>query len=638
VKHRLPPARSQSALAALAAVAARSMAIPALTLVAAIVALIVPSIASIGCAKVTAVNNNGTGGGGGRGNAGTGGSFVPTVGMCTGQCTDFPAEPVIDTNSSPAVPANPGSMFSGTPPASGGPCVVEPEDDTLFPNNWLRPRVKFTGAGGKLVQITMKAPNQSQTLTAYTMNDHWELPKAIWGALRFHQITDKVTVTVWVQGGGASQVTFRTAPVPAGGNLIFWAANPTTVDIDAHMCQPPNPIDKCATGTKLLGFSVGDESTIPVLQIPQVKQPSKVDSGNPAPVTCIGCHSGMPDSGFVTFVDSYPWRAATASVQSAATQGNIFTTQTPGGLAALQIPGWGPFTYNKMTWAPGMRIGIAALGLATPTTIDYSNGPDRNPTPSLAWINLESPNPGTMMGQWIVPSYAPGMGITSGNAVGIIARTGDPAGVAFPNWSHNGQTILYASTVGGLSGRLATGRTDLYTVPFNGGLGGTATPVAGAADSTTEEYYPAYSPDDKLIAYTRVPSGSVMYGNPSAELAVIPAAGGTPTRLRANSPPACTGKTSPGINNHWPKWSPEFMAGSEGTYYWIIFSSNRADLPPGRSTMTNRSIPISQLYMAPVIQSEFEIFSYPAIYLWNQPTDSVNTTPAWETFTIPPIE
>jgi hypothetical protein len=614
---------------------------PARSLLTIVAAIVVPLVAAIGCAKVTAVSD-GTGGSGagGRGNSGSGGGFVPPpVGMCVGPCVDFPAEPIIDANSNPPVPANPGAMFPGAPPASGGPCVVEPEDETLFPNNWLRPRVKFSGAAGKLVQITMKAPNQTEVLTAYTMNDHWELPKPIWGTLRYHQITDYVTVTVWVQGGGASQVRFRTAPVAAGGNLVFWAANPTTVDLDAHMCQPPNPLDKCATGTKLLGFSVGDESTIPVLQIPQVKQPSKVDSGNPSPVTCIGCHSGMPDTGFVTFVDSYPWRAATASVQSAATQGNIYTTQTPGGLAALQIPGWGPFTYNKMIWAPGMRIGIAALGLATPTTIDYSNGPDRNPTPSLAWINLESPNAGTMMGQWVVPSYTPGAGVTSGNAVGIIARTGDPAGVAFPNWSHNGQTILYASTVGGLSGRLQVGRTDLYTVPYNGGVGGTAMPVNGAAASDIEEYYPAYSPDDKLIAYTRVPSGQVMYGNASAELAVIPAEGGTPSRLRANSPPACTGKTSPGVNNHWPKWSPEVNGGSEGTYYWIIFSSNRTDLPPVRSLNgTMRSITISQLYMAPVIVTEFGIQSYPAIYLWNQPIDTVNTTPAWETFMIPPIE
>jgi hypothetical protein len=50
------------------------------------------------------------------------------------------------------------------------------------------------------------------------------------------------------------------------------------------------------------------------------------------------------------------------------------------------------------------------------------------------------------------------------------------------------------------------------------------------------------------------------------------------------------------------------------------------------------TITISQLYMAPVVVTETGINSYPAIYLWNQPTDQVNTTPAWSTFEIPPVQ
>ena len=227
----------------------------------------------------------------------------------------------------------------------------------------------------------------------------------------------------------------------------------------------------------------------------------------------------------------------------------------------------------------------------------------------------------------VVPSYAPGVGIVSGKCCGDHGRTGDPAGVAFPNWSHNGQTIVYASTVGGLSGRLAMGRTDLYTVPFNDGLGGTAMPVTGAAEANTEEYYPAYSPDDRLIAFTRVPSGQVMYGNPNAELAVIPAGGGMPSRLRANSPPACTGKTSPGINTTGPSGRRRGLPAPRGP---TTGSSSRRTRGYSAGALRQRRHaldPITPLYLAPVIQDEFGITSYPAILLWNQPTDSVNTTP-----------
>ncbi|MEO8214812.1 MAG: hypothetical protein ABI560_16545 [Myxococcales bacterium] len=593
-------------------------------------------VTAVGCAKIEAPGGmtpgpEGTGGDRG-GVVGGSGRGVP-VDACT-RCTDFNVAPIMETG----VPANAADMFGGTPSADPV-CIVEPEDDTLFPKNWLRPRVKFTGNNGKLVKITMEAPNQEQVLTAYTMSDTWILPQNIWLGLHEHQIKEYVTVTVRVQGGGSGKVRFRTAPVSAPGNLIFWAANPALVDIDPHLCRPPNALANCANASMLRGFSVGDEKTIPVLNLSQVMQGSRTDSGAASPVICVGCHSGMPDTGFVTFVDHYPWRAVTASVQGANT-GAVFTGQTPGGLAALQLPGWGPFTYAKQVWGPGLKIGVASLGLANPAAIDYSNGPDANKMPNLAWVNLESPNPGTVMGNWTSPSYTPGGDIMTGNSVGLIAHTNDLGGATFPDWSHDGETILYASTVGAKSARLEMGKTDLYTVPFNMGSGGVATAVPGAASADREEYYPAYSPDDRLIAFTSVRAGQVMYANPQAEISVIPASGGTPARLRANDPPRCTGKTSPGVNNHWPKWSPDTAGGTEGKYYWIIFSSNRAGIPPVKSQYgPMRTVEISQLYMAPVVMNEFNVpTSYPAIYLWNQPTDSVNTTPAWSTFTIPPVQ
>ncbi len=119
---------------------------------------------------------------------------------------------------------------------------------------------------------------------------------------------------------------------------------------------------------------------------------------------------------------------------------------------------------------------------------------------------------------------------------------------------------------------------------------------------------------------------------------VVPIGGGTATRAEGERSARCSGKSSPGVNNHWAKWSPEVATGPSGKYYWMIFSSNRANLPPGTSSK-GRTIQISQLYLAPVLISgeQFQVTSYPAIYLWNQPTNSVNTTPAWETFDIPII-
>jgi hypothetical protein len=510
-----------------------------------------------------------------------------TPATCTGAlCSDFPATPIFD-----GVPSSVASMFSGDPPiGSGGACITEPQDGTMFPNNWLRPRVKFANASGQLAQIRMSAPNQANTLVAYTASDAFALPADIWATLRLHQVDDPVTVTVWVQGGAASSVRFTTAPVAASGSIVFFSDDPTMRIASPLDCY--TDLSLCDGAWALRGFSVGDASTVPVLAVSQVAQPSRrQDTGDPAPVTCVGCHAATPDSAYVSAVDHYAWRAAVAAV-SPPSPGAQWATLTPGGLEALQQPGWGRFSYTKSGgamdyWRPGLRIGVASLGELDPTRADWGDSADQNDSPKLAWINIEAPNQHVKLASdpanWAFVSYAPNAGVSSGNALGFLSRTGDTLGAATPSWSHDGTTVAYASTNASVSGRLnieavnvntmatnpllrgtqqasnaarAPGLTDIYTVPFNGGLGGVATPVPGASTTDFEEYYPAYSPDDRLIAFTRVPAGQVMFANPYAEIALVRASGGPATPLAANVPPACSGRVSPGVKNIWAMWSP----------------------------------------------------------------------------------
>jgi hypothetical protein len=45
---------------------------------------------------------------------------------------------------------------------------------------------------------------------------------------------------------------------------------------------------------------------------------------------------------------------------------------------------------------------------------------------------------------------------------------------------------------------------------------------------------------------------------------------------------------------------------------------------------------MQQLYLAPIfIDLNFNVATYPAIYLWNQPSDTVNITPEWVTSLMP---
>jgi hypothetical protein len=157
------------------------------------------------------------------------------------------------------------------------------------------------------------------------------------------------------------------------------------------------------------------------------------------------------------------------------------------------------------------------------------------------------------------------------------------------------------------------------------------------------EYYPSFSADDKLLAFNRAASTSgKIYYRPDGEVYVIPAAGGTPTRLVANDPPACTGQTSPGIINSWAKWSPTVVSDpvNGNTYYWMIFSSAR-DYPGAFIVPANQYSPpdtrSSQLYMTGVVRDkQGNLRTFPAVYVWNQEPATTNLTPAWDIFQIPP--
>jgi hypothetical protein len=45
---------------------------------------------------------------------------------------------------------------------------------------------------------------------------------------------------------------------------------------------------------------------------------------------------------------------------------------------------------------------------------------------------------------------------------------------------------------------------DLHVVLFNDRLGGKVSPLSGAAEPHVAEYYPAFSPDDFVVAFNRV--------------------------------------------------------------------------------------------------------------------------------------
>ncbi len=480
---------------------------------------------------------------------------------------DFPADPVIEGGA----PSDSGSLFgdptSGS--ATGGPCLVEPELGALIPQNWLRLRVRFVPPSGQnLFEIRLHAENQTNDLVVYTTKTTWTMPKPMWDLLHRHTVDKPITVTV--RGAKLS-----------GGAL----AGPPALGAKGDVVIAPAIADGAIVywttsgGTALKGFHIGDETVQDVLRPPQ------------ASTSCVGCHTSTPDGLFAAFTaagvdpddDTMYIGLRRADGTSAPPAYLSASAKTLFDRVFQMAP-----AFSRTHFSPGDYV---ALSMYNDTDI--------------MWTDLES------------SSSAIGTGW------GLIARTGDFNFPATANWSHDGQTIAYCSTPQPIVSGVQTSGCDIYTVPYGNRAGGNAKPLPGASEGAYGEYYPGYSPDDRLLAFNRIGPTEDTYANPAAELYVIPAGGGTPERLVANDPPMCTGKSSPGLMNSWPKWAPNFTATGGKTYYWLTFSSTRE----------NEAVP--QLYITGVVIDELgTVHTYPSLYLWNQPSDEGNHTPAWDSFQI----
>jgi hypothetical protein len=595
--------------------------------------------------------------------------FKPIQVGCSGPCQDFPSAPIFDTSGSTMAPSNAPQLFGKADDfGSGGPCVIEPQlsagdkPGALLPKNWARPRFRFVAASGEnFWEIRLSSHLEANDLVAYTTQTTWTLPRDIWQALARHVSGSEITVTIRGLNAGAlkkpsgTRGTFGIAPVETRGKMVYWATTSSEVKPDT---------------SKLAGFDVGDEGVIDALTIPEVGDRGilaeggrdlrgKYDDPRGVPVgavQCIGCHVSTPDGAAVAFTDHWPWDSVLASVEDGSAGKNP-DYLTPGAMKLLNQPWLGMQTFSGAHFKSGDRILVAVYSPRNTSQggVGFS---DSNPYPShsdgLAWFDLETSatfSADQTKGD-VQMQLNQEMRAELGHSFGLLKLDGETHSAATPNFSHDGTRIVYTSADATQDGRLSSSReADLHIVPYNDRQGGTIQAVPGASEAGVAEYYPAFSADDRLLAFTRVakPDGGPLYYRPDGEIYVIPADGGTATRLLANDPPECTSQHSPGLINSWPKWSPAVSRTAADdsefgklSYYWLVFSSARAfegqhELPATQYSPQDRRS--SQLYMAAIVRNENtgELKTYPAVYLWNQDPTTSNLTPAWDEFKIPPV-
>lgn len=183
-------------------------------------------------------------------------------------------------------------------------------------------------------------------------------------------------------------------------------------------------------------------------------------------------------------------------------------------------------------------------------------------------------------GKWLALSYNDQDIYILEVATGVLSPlpgASDPSIIeTMPAWSPDGKTIAFVrapQTAPPPDTAEINVPCDIYTVPFvenddplpqNPGETPVkrniqALPLPGASGEGFN-YYPAYSPDGKWLAFTRHLTGTDTYADDASDIYIIPATGTQKAvRLKINSEYA----------DSWPTWSPDSK--------WLGFGSNRKD-------------------------------------------------------------
>lgn len=497
-----------------------------------------------------------------------------------GPYPDLPAAPIGAGGIQSSQVADIASAFAQAQSSpSGGPCMTEPSMGALFPRNFTPPLFEWKGgANQNIYELRLHVDNQVNDLVVYTDKTTFTLSDDMWQSLANHSQDHDIQVTI--RGGqlSAGQLTggaftgttgnIHIAPVSALGSIVYWW------------------IVNATQSTGLKGFRIGDKI------VRDVMTPASISAAGKG-TACIGCHASSPDGSLAFFTRGDPRWATDARLvngsSGAASQSQI-TTNAANNLARTQQ------TFTILSPAHYSASDSVVMTL-------MPNGPSGRW--ELNWTDLHATAGGT----------------------GILPRTGDNNGAAAPTWSHDGATIIYSSGTDIVDGRLNNGVSDLWSVPYNNHNGGAAQALPGVNSPNSSQYYPTYSPGDTFVSFNRVPRGNGMYDAAPAEIWIAPGKGGTPTRLAANDPPACTGQKSPGLTNSWARWSPSATTHKGKHYYWVVFSSKRR--------LGNPQLYLTAVVTTDGVNGEVLESTYPAIYIPTQTPDQNNHTPAWDEFQIP---
>ena len=423
--------------------------------------------------------------------------------------------------------------------ASGQLEITYPLDETLFPPDIAAPTVVWTDEteGVRQWQVLLRFNDAGGELRAPVLESTWQPAADLWEEIKQRSTAENAEVAILgLDQAGAplswAVVRIRTSTDPVGDSIFYR--------------EVPLPFIAAVQDPSRIRWRFGS--------VDSVEQPPIVLEDLPV---CGNCHSFSGDGSVLGLDVDY---------------GN-----DKGGYAILPVSEQMVLNDEKIiSWSDYEKEdGEATFGLLSQVSPDgryvISTVKDRAvfvATPGIEFSQLFFPIKGILVVyDTETGTYTP------------LPGADDPQYVqSNPTWSPDGKWVVFARTKVYEKDSIANASTilldendvpefiedqepfkfDLYRVPFNEGRGGVAEPIKGASHNGMSNFFAKFSPDGKWIVFTQAENYMLLM--PDSVLYIIPAEGGEPRRLRANT----------SRMNSWHSFS------SNG--HWLVFSS-KANTP-----------------------------------------------------------
>jgi tetratricopeptide (TPR) repeat protein len=415
--------------------------------------------------------------------------------------------------------------------------IIYPTDQTLFPKDMAPPAFawKDDNPGIKKWQITLKTGESTIIDNFEVTQKSWKPTLNEWKSILASGTEKKHTVTIQGKSFGRASkksITFSISNDPVDASIFFRSV--------------PLPFKFARENMKRIKWYLGDVSSD--------LKPHAVLQDMPV---CANCHSFSKDGKTIAMdVDAIDDKGA-YDISS-------FSESTK--FASDSIMSWSKFQMGKFTY--GLLSQISPDGRYVVSTLrDCEIFVDRK---DLEYSQLFFPFKGILV---VYDRKEKQYTELSGANDSMFVHSN-------PCWTPDGKTIFFSrskakhynesgihnGSVAKLQdmerykkfeksylNRDSLFKFDIYTVPFNHGKGGIATPVQGASNNGSSNYFPRISPDGKWLVFCQ--SESFMLLQKDSKLSILPVEGGKPRVLNCNSRNM----------NSWHSWSPNSK--------WLIFSS-----------------------------------------------------------------